>query len=115
MRVVYVKMVLSVLGNNLTHLWVYTFQLSEQMFSKAEVPMLNQAAPHKGTWRRGSMVLFIINFVTGWRWMVSCLSPLNHQGKSPQYPLTRRLGGPWSHSHLFGEDKNLLSLPGIVP
>ena len=71
MRVVYVKMVLSVLGNNLTHLWVYTFQLSEQMFGKAEVPMLNQAAPHKGTWRRGSMVLFIINFVTGWKGVVS--------------------------------------------
>jgi len=51
------------------------------------------------------MVLFIINFVTGWSWMVSCLSPLNHQGKSPQYPLTRRLGEPWSHSCLFGEDK----------
>jgi len=86
-------MVLSVLGNNLTHLWVYTYQLSEQMCSKGEVPVLNQAASHKGTWS-GSIVLFIINFVTGWRWMVSCLSPLNHQGKSPHYPLTRGLGGP---------------------
>jgi len=79
-----VKMVPSVLGNDLTHVWGYTYQLSEQMSSKGEVPVLNQMAPHKGTWGSGSMVLFIINFVTGWRWMVSCLSPLNHQGKSPQ-------------------------------
>ena len=110
-----VRMVLSVLGNNLTRLWVYTYQLSEQMCSKGEVPVLNQAAPHKGTWGNGSIVLFIIHFVTGWRWMVSCLSPLNHQGKSPQYLLTRRLDGPWSQSCLFGKDKNLLSLPGIEP
>lgn len=100
-----VKMVLSVLGKNLTHVWGYTYQLSEQIFSKGEVPVLKQMAPHKGHMGVGSMVLFIINFVTGWSWMVSCLSPLNHQGKSPQYPLTRRLGEPWSHSCLFGEDK----------
>jgi hypothetical protein len=42
-----VKMVLSVLGNNLAHLWVYTYQLSEQMCSTSEVPVLSQAAPHK--------------------------------------------------------------------
>jgi len=46
------------------------------MFSKGEVPVLNQMAPHKDTWGSGSMILFIINFVIGWRWMASCLSPL---------------------------------------
>jgi len=75
-----IRMVLSVLGNSLSHLWVYTYQLSEQMCSKGEVLALNQAAPHKGTCGNGSMFMFIINFAIGWRWMVSYLSPLNHQG-----------------------------------
>ena len=88
---------------------------SKQIYSKGEVPVLKQAAPHKGTWGSGSIVLFIIILVTGWRWVVSCFSPLNHQGKNPHYPLTRRLGGPWSQSCWFGEDKNLLPLPGIEP
>jgi hypothetical protein len=76
-----IKMVLSVLGSNLTHLWVYTYQMSEQMCSKGEVPVLNQAASHTGTWS-GSILLFIINFVTGWRWMVSLKSP----GKESSVP-----------------------------
>jgi hypothetical protein len=33
----------------------------------------------------------------------------------PQYPLSRRLGGPQSHSGRFGEEKYLLPLPGFDP
>jgi hypothetical protein len=35
-------------------------------------------------------------------------------GKSPRYPLDRRLGGPRSRSGRYGEEKNL-ALPGNEP
>jgi hypothetical protein len=42
--------------------------------------------------------------------------PLYPQGKSPWYPLNRRLGGPQSRSgHSGGEEKNSQSPPGIEP
>jgi len=34
------------------------------------------------------------------------------QGKNPQYPLNRRLGGPQSLSGCSGEDRNSQPLPG---
>jgi hypothetical protein len=37
------------------------------------------------------------------------------QGKSPWYPLDRRLGGPQSRSGRGGEDKNSQPLPGNEP
>jgi hypothetical protein len=41
---------------------------------------------------------------TRWRWVVSFMPrPLYPQGKSPWYPLERRLGGPQSHSGRGGE------------
>ena len=43
------------------------------------------------------------------------VSSMRVQGKSHQYPLHRRLGGPLNKSGHFGEVKNLLSLPGIEP
>jgi hypothetical protein len=36
-------------------------------------------------------------------------------GKSPWYPLDRRLGGPQSRSGRGGEEKNSQPLPGIEP
>jgi hypothetical protein len=47
---------------------------------------------------------------------VSCqlhTSPLYPQGKSPQYPLHRRLGGSQGRFGCYGEHKNLLHLLGI--
>jgi len=38
--------------------------------------------------------------------------PLYPQGKSPLYPLDRRVGGPWSRSGR-GEEKNSQPAPGI--
>jgi hypothetical protein len=35
------------------------------------------------------------------------------QGKSPWYPLDRRLGGPQNHSGCGGLEKNSQPLPGI--
>jgi len=40
--------------------------------------------------------------------------PLYPQGKSPWYPLDRRLGGPQSHSG-HSEEKNSQPLPGTKP
>ena len=36
-------------------------------------------------------------------------------GKKHRYPFNTRLGGPQSRSERFGEDKNLVSLPGFEP
>jgi hypothetical protein len=41
--------------------------------------------------------------------------PLYPQGKSPWYPLDRKLGGPQSRSGRGGEEKNSQPPPGIVP
>jgi len=41
--------------------------------------------------------------------------PLYPQGKSPWYPLDRRLGGPQSRSGRGGEEKNYELSPGIEP
>jgi hypothetical protein len=38
-----------------------------------------------------------------------------HQGKSPRYPLDRRLGGPQSRSEPGGEEKNSQPQPGVGP
>jgi hypothetical protein len=53
---------------------------------------------------------------TRWRRVVSFTpQPLYPQGKSPLYPLDRRLGGPQSRSGRGGEDKNSQPPPGIEP
>jgi hypothetical protein len=45
---------------------------------------------------------------TSWRWVVNFTPrPLYPRGKSPRYPLDRRLGGPQSQSGRFGEMKIL--------
>jgi hypothetical protein len=41
--------------------------------------------------------------------------PLYFQGKSPWYPLGRRLGGPESRSGRGGEEKHSQPLPGLEP
>jgi hypothetical protein len=41
------------------------------------------------------------------------IRPLYSQGKSPWYPLARRLGGLQSRSGLGGEEKNSYPLPGL--
>jgi hypothetical protein len=41
--------------------------------------------------------------------------PLYPQGKSPWYPLDRRLSGPQNRSEHGGEEKNSEFLPGLEP
>jgi hypothetical protein len=54
----------------------------------------------------------ILNLGPRWRRVVSFTPrPLYPQGKSPRYPLDRRLGGPQSRSGHGGEEKNSQPLP----
>jgi hypothetical protein len=49
----------------------------------------------KKYWASGGTGPHILHLSTRWRWMVSFMTQLLYaQGKSPQYPLDRRLGGP---------------------
>jgi hypothetical protein len=51
---------------------------------------------------------------TRWRWVVSFTPrPLYLQGKSPRYPLDRRLGVLQGRSGRYGEEKNSQPPPGI--
>jgi hypothetical protein len=58
----------------------------------------------------------ILDLGTRWRWVVSFTPRTFHlQGKSPWYPLGRKLGGSQSRSGRGGEEKNSEPLPGLEP
>jgi len=58
----------------------------------------------------------ILDLDTRRRWVVSFMPQLLYPwGKSPYYPLDRRLGGPQSQSGCDGEEKNSQFPPGIEP
>jgi hypothetical protein len=67
-------------------------------------------------WRRmgcGCIDPQFLDLGTGWMWVVSFMPwPLYAYGKSPRYPLDRRLGGPQSWSGRHGEVK-ILASPGL--
>jgi hypothetical protein len=70
----------------------------------------------KAYWGSGHIAPRILDSGPRWRWVVSFTPrPLYPQGKSPWYPLDRRLGGPQSLSGLGGEEKNSQPLPGLEP
>jgi hypothetical protein len=70
----------------------------------------------KTYWGSGGIALRILDFRTRWRWVVSfTLGPLYPKGKSPLYPLDRRLGGHQSRPERGGEKKNSRHLPGLEP
>jgi hypothetical protein len=61
-----------------------------------------------GEWSYTSTILIL---VIRWRWVVSfTLLALHSWGKSPRYPLGRRLGGARSRSGHCGKEKILLPL-----
>jgi hypothetical protein len=63
-----------------------------------------------GEWRYTSTIL---DLDTRWRWVVSFTHlPLYSRGKSPRYPLARRLGWCQSRSGRCGEGKNLAMMYG---
>jgi len=55
---------------------------------------------------------FLTLVLDGGDWSASRLRPLYPQGKSPWYPLDRRLGGTRSRSGRGGEETNSQPLPG---
>jgi hypothetical protein len=68
----------------------------------------------KTCWESGCMAPRILDLGTRWRRVVSFTSqPLYPQGKSPWYPLVRRLGGPQNRFGHGGGEKNSHPPPGI--
>jgi len=66
----------------------------------------------KAYWGSGGTATITLKLGTTWKWLVT-LTPrqLYPRGKSPWYPLNRRLSGPQSQSGRFGGKKNILFLP----
>jgi hypothetical protein len=70
----------------------------------------------KAYWGSGGITPCILDFDNRRRRVVSFTRrPLYTQGKSPWYPLDRKLGGPQSRSGRGGEEKNSQPLPGLEP
>jgi hypothetical protein len=68
----------------------------------------------KAYWGSGSIAPRILDLGTRWRWMVNFTPrPLCPHGKSPWYPLDRRLGELQSRSGRGSEEKNPHPLPGL--
>jgi hypothetical protein len=64
------------------------------------------APRHEGVLGIGSIVSCVLDIRTIWRWVVSFTpGPLYPKGRSPWYPLDRRLSGPQSLSGRGGEEK----------
>jgi hypothetical protein len=62
----------------------------------------------------GDIAPSILDLGSRWRSVVSFTPrPLYPQGKSPWYPLDKKLGGPQSRSGGGGEEKNSQPLPGL--
>jgi len=70
----------------------------------------------KTYWGSWGIAPHILDLGIRWRWVVS-FTPRSFysQGKSPWYPLDRRLGGPESCSGCSGEETNSQPPPGIEP
>jgi hypothetical protein len=67
----------------------------------------------KAYWGSGGIAPRILDFGTRWRWVASFTPrPLYSQGKSPWYPLDRRLGGPQNRSERGGKEKIFQPLLG---
>jgi hypothetical protein len=65
-------------------------------------------------WRSRGIDPRILDLGTRWKWVVSFTPRLLYfQGKSPWYPLDRRLGEPQSRSGRGGEEKSSQPLPEL--
>jgi hypothetical protein len=71
----------------------------------------NEAPGHEGVRGSGCINPHFLDLGISWRWVVSFTPrPIYPRGKSPRYPLNKRLCGPQSRS-----GKNIFPLPGIEP
>jgi hypothetical protein len=75
---------------------------------------LNWAPLYEGVLGKGGTTLRILDLGTGCRWVVSfAFRLLYFRGKSPWYPLDRRLCGPQGRSRHGGKDQNYQPLSGL--
>jgi hypothetical protein len=75
---------------------------------KLSLSLTNEALCHEGVWGNGCIYWHFLDLGTSWKWVVIFTPlPLYPWGKSPWYPLDRRLGGPQSRSGRHGEEKIL--------
>jgi hypothetical protein len=84
--------------------------------SKVKVKLslcFNWAPRHEGILGRGGIAPHILDLGTRWSGQLNAPAALS-QGKSPWYPLNRRLGGPQSLSGCR-EEKNSQPLVGLEP
>jgi hypothetical protein len=79
---------------------------------KLSLCLINQAPRHENVWGNGGIAPpFPTSALDGGEWPSFTPRPLYPRGKSPRYPLDRRLGGPQSRSGCCGVERNLLPLP----
>jgi hypothetical protein len=104
---------------NFTWCFVWLWNLASYTKVKVKVKLSLCSTKHLAmkTYRgSGGIAPRILDLSTRWRWVVSFTPlPLYPQGKSPWYPLDRRLSGPESRSGRGGEEKNSQPPPGIEP
>jgi hypothetical protein len=80
---------------------------------KLSLCLTNYVLCYEGIWESGCIDPCILDFGTTWRWVDSLMPWLLYpQGKSPWYPLDRRLGASQNLSGQCGQEKNL-SLLGL--
>jgi hypothetical protein len=92
-----------------------SFHYHCQRQSKVELSLCltNLTLRHEDVWGSGCIDPGFLDLGTIWRSVVSFTPrPLYPCGKSPRYPLDRRLGGPQNWSELCGEEK-ILATPGL--
>jgi hypothetical protein len=81
-----------------------------------DVPLLNQEPHHEDVLGNGGVAPRIFSLSAKWRRVDSfTFLSLYPQGKSPRYPLDRRLGEPQSRFGLDVEEKTSQPPPGIEP
>jgi hypothetical protein len=75
---------------------------------KSSLCLTNEVLCHKGIWGGGCIDPHFLDLGTGWKCVVSFTpQPFYTRGKSPRYPLDRRLGGPQRRSARCAEEKIL--------
>jgi hypothetical protein len=98
-----------VVSEGITEFILQTFYWSIKVKVKLSLYLTNWALCHEGIWGSGCIYPHFLDLGTSWRWVVSFTPwPLYTRGKSPQYSLDRRLGGPQSRSGRREEVKILI-------
>jgi hypothetical protein len=90
--------------------WIHLAQDTDQWWD------FLSTTPWRHIWRVEVKLHAFYDLGTRWRW-VATFTPrsLCPQGKSPRYPLDRRLRGPQSRSEHGVEGKNSQPMPGFEP